>query len=107
MSDETRFEYVIGLHVTDDDGYARYRAGMTPILGEYGGSFRYDFRVGEMLKSETPEPVNRLFVISFPSREVADRFFADEAYLAVRSEHFDSAVAAIATIAEYERAAPA
>ena len=104
MDDNTRFEYLIGLHVTDEESYRRYRAGMTPILTEYGGSFRYDFRVGEVLKSETTDPINRLFVISFPSHDVADRFFADEAYAEVRATFFEPAVAAITTIAEYERA---
>ena len=107
MSHDTRFEYLIGLHVTDEGSYRRYRAGMTPILSEYGGSFRYDFRVGEVLISETPEPINRLFVISFPSREIADRFFADEAYVEVRRTFFEPAVLAITPIAHYERATTA
>ena len=105
MNDHTRFEFLIGLHVTDEESYGQYRAGMTPILHEYGGLFRYDFRGGEVLASETTEPINRLFVISFPSRQVADRFFADEAYAEVRTTYFDSAVQAITTIAAYERSA--
>ena len=105
MDDNPRLEYVIGLHVTDEESYRRYRAGMTPMLQECGGSFRYDFRVAEVLKSETTEPINRLFVIGFPSREVADRFFADEAYAEFRRTFFEPAVQAITMIAEYERAA--
>ena len=76
MPNETRFEHLVGLHVTDDESYSRYRAGMTPILAEFGGVFRYDFRGGEVLKSETPEPINRVFVLSFPSQDAAERFFA-------------------------------
>ena len=63
----------------------------------------YDFRVGAVLRSETPGAINRLFVLGFPSREHAARFFADEAYLEVRGTHFDPAVAAVTTIAEYGR----
>ena len=37
------------LQVTDEEGYARYRAGMRPILAGYGGSFRWDIRGGEVL----------------------------------------------------------
>ncbi len=103
MSNAPRFEVVLGLHVADDESYTRYRAGMTPILHEYGGDFRFDFRIEEVLRSETPEPINRLFVIGFPSRDSADRFFADPAYVAVRSEFFEPAVRSITPIAEYER----
>ena len=104
MPNETRFEHLVGLHVTDDESYSRYRAGMTPILAEFGGVFRYDFRGGEVLKSETPEPINRVFVLSFPSQAAAERFFADPAYAVVRTTHFDPAVAAVTRIASYERA---
>ncbi len=103
MEDNIRFEYLIGLHVTDEESYRQYRTGMTPILREYGGSFRYDFRVEEILRSEATDPINRLFVISFPSRKIADRFFADETYVEIRRTFFEPAVQAVAMIAEYER----
>ena len=95
-------EIVIGLNVTDEERYTRYRAGMTPILTEHGGSFRYDFRVGEVLKAERNERINRLFVLSFPDSQTKERFFANPDYLAVRAEFFDTSVADIAMIAEYE-----
>lgn len=37
------YETVVGLQVNDDYSYSRYREGMTPILKEYGGGFRYLF----------------------------------------------------------------
>ena len=37
-----RHVVLIGLEVTDDAGYVRYRAGMTPILEAYSGSFGCD-----------------------------------------------------------------
>lgn len=94
-------ETLVGLHVTDDEGYRRYRAGMTPILRAHGGRFRYDFRVSEVLIGETPEPINRVFVIAFPNAEAQRAFFSDPAYLAVRKCHFDPSVAAITRIAVY------
>ena len=30
---------LVGLEVKDDDGYARYRQEMTPILARYGGGY--------------------------------------------------------------------
>jgi uncharacterized protein (DUF1330 family) len=97
------FEYLIGLQVTDEAEYARYREGMTPLLHEVGGSFRYDFRVSEVLKSESDHPINRVFVIAFPSREVADSFFAEPRYLAVRKAHFDSSVHGVTRIIAHQR----
>lgn len=91
-----------GLYVKDQELYRRYRAGMTPILHGYGGDFGYDFEVGQVLKSESERPINRVFTIRFPDRASADRFFADDAYLAVRHALFVPAVSDITTIASFE-----
>lgn len=101
MDAESRFEIHIGLHVTDDTHYDQYRAGMTPILETYGGYFRYDFRVSEMLKGEADAPFNRVFILSFPDQESKEKFFADEKYKAVRAAHFDQAVRSVGQISQY------
>lgn len=98
-----RFELVIGLHVTDEETYRRYRAGMTPILAAHGGTFRYDFQVGETLKSETPETINRLFVLAFPDQATSERFFSNEDYMQVRKTYFDASVASVTEIATVSR----
>jgi len=103
MSANTTHETLVALHVTDEASYQRYRAGMTPLLEACGGRFRYDFRVSEVLRSETPDPINRVFVIAFPSAGVMQRFFADPKYLAIRKQHFEPAVKAVTRIAAYER----
>jgi uncharacterized protein (DUF1330 family) len=99
----TTHETLVGLHVADEAGYQRYRAGMTPLLEACGGRFRYDFRVSEVLRSETPEPINRVFVIAFPSAEAMQRFFEDPKYLAVRKQHFEPAVRSVTRIATFAR----
>ncbi len=96
-------EALVALHVTDEAGYQRYREGMTPILESYGGRFRWDFQLSEVLKSDGEERLNRLFILSFPDAATKEAFFADERYLAVRAEHFDRSVAAVERIAEYPR----
>lgn len=101
MDANARFEILIGLHVTDDSHYDQYRAGMIPILETYGGYFRYDFRVSEMLKGKADDPFNRVFVISFPDQASKEKFFADEAYKAVRAAHFDQSVRSVGQIAQY------
>ncbi len=97
------YEMLIGLNVTDDAVYDRYRENMKPILHRYGGDFRYDFRVGEVLKSETAEPINRLFLLVFPDQAARAAFFTDEEYVAVRTEFFDASVGAVTVISEVTR----
>lgn len=104
MSENTRYEMLVGMRVDDEDGYARYRAGMTPILESMGGFFRYDMRVSELLRGEAQDPFNRVFILSFPDKATGERFFSDPAYLEVRADQFDDAVRSYSLIAEYTHA---
>ena len=65
-----------GARGADDESYARYRAGMTPILASCGGRFDHDFAVSKVLTSSAGERINRVFAMSFPERAAAARFFA-------------------------------
>ncbi len=96
-----RSEILVGLRVIDEDGYARYRAGMTPILEAMGGFFRYDMRVSDLLRGPADEPFNRVFILSFPDGATKDRFFADPAYRVVRAEHFERSVGSVTIMAGY------
>lgn len=100
------YERIVALRVTDEEGYQRYRDGMTPILASHGGRFRWDFRISEVLQGAGDEQLNRLFVLSFPDASAKEAFFSDPAYLAVREEHFDRSVGAVARIAEYRPVEP-
>ena len=95
------FEMVMGLRVADQDGYARYRAEIAPLLEAAGGGFRYDFEVSRTLKSESGFEMNRVFVLCFPDRIAKDHFFGDPRYLEIRARLFDKAVQEVAVIAEY------
>lgn len=101
MAAEGRHTTLVGLEVVDDEGYRRYRAGMTPILERFGGRFGYDFVIAEVLRSEVAEPINRVFTLVFPDREVMAAFFADPDYRRVRAEHFESSVGHVTRIAEF------
>lgn len=41
-------EMLVGLNITNDDNYTKYREGMTPILESIGGGFNYDFKIAEV-----------------------------------------------------------
>ena len=97
------FERIMGLDVTNDDEYQKYRDGMGPILESFGGSFGFDFKIAEVLKSKTEDSINRVFTIDFPSKEVMDNFFSDPSYLEVKSKYFESSVKSVTTISMHEK----
>jgi len=96
-------ELLVGLYVTDDATYQQYREHMSPILEEHGGGFGYDFRVSEVLKSQTDAPINRVFTIHFPSQAVMDTFFANETYKAVKAEFYEPSVSHTSILKSYEQ----
>ena len=55
------YERIMGIYVSDDDEYQKYRNGMMPILKSFGGSFGFDFKVSEVLRSKTDDDINRVF----------------------------------------------
>jgi uncharacterized protein (DUF1330 family) len=76
---------------------------MTPILHSYGGDFRYDFRIAEVLVNGSPHPINRVFVIRFPDQAAKEKFFGDPAYLQVRKAFFETSVDGVSIMAEFVR----
>jgi uncharacterized protein (DUF1330 family) len=96
-------EMLVGLHVVNEASYQTYRDEMTPILESYGGGFGYDFKVSEVLKSQTKAPINRVFTISFPDQDSKDAFFSNAKYLAIKQQHFEKSVTDTTIIATYER----
>jgi uncharacterized protein (DUF1330 family) len=93
----------MGLHVTDDEEYQKYREGMLPILGSFGGSFGFDFKISEVLKSKTENPINRVFTIDFPSKEVMEAFFSDSSYIEVKNRYFQTSVGSVTIISMHEK----
>jgi len=93
----------MGLDVTDDEEYQKYREGMMPILESFGGSFGFDFKVSEVLQSKTDASINRVFTIDFPSKEVMDNFFSDPSYLKVKNQYFKKSVRSAIVISMHEK----
>lgn len=96
------FERIMGLNVTDDEEYQRYREGMTPLLHAAGGSFGFDFKIAEVLQSKTDNQINRVFTITFPSEKIMEEFFANPEYLAIKDRHFEHSVQSKTIIAMHE-----
>lgn len=97
------YERIMGIEVIDEEGYQQYREHMIPILHSFGGSFGYDFKVNEVLKSKTNEPINRVFTIDFPSKEVMETFFTAPEYREVKAQYFQNAVKSVTTISMHEK----
>jgi uncharacterized protein (DUF1330 family) len=97
------YEMVVGLKVINDEEYVNYRAAMTPILESFGGGFRYDFKVDEVLKNEEGREINRVFTIHCKDKESMDAFFSHPDYQVAKSKFFENSVAATTIISEYSR----
>ena len=65
--------------------------------------FGYDFRIAEVLKSQTDYEINRVFTIYFPDKKAMHQFFSAEPYRAIKAQFFESSVASTTVIAEYTR----
>lgn len=94
---------LVGLEVIDDKTYTEYRAAMRPILERFGGGFRYDFKIAEVLRKETTNPINRVFTIFFSDRPSRDAFFSDAGYQKAKQQFFEKSVSATTILAEYDR----
>ena len=103
-NEDSRMTYtrVMGICVTNEEEYANYRKGMLPILQSYGGSFGYDFKVSEVMKSKEDVPINRVFTIEFPSEEIMEKFFSDPNYLVVKKTHLDGSISSRTVIGMFE-----
>ncbi len=97
------YELLVGLEVINDDVYTQYREAMAPILKRFGGGFRYDFKIKEVLKKETDSPINRVFTIYFADQKSKEGFFSDAEYKKVKENFFEKSVKATTIIAEYSR----
>ena len=96
------YEILVGLDIKNDQLYQKYRDEMKPILEAYGGRFRYDFKVSDVLLSETSNEINRVFTITFPDVKNKEAFFSDTAYLAIKKTYFEASVAATTIISSPE-----
>ncbi|MBA6262219.1 DUF1330 domain-containing protein [Colwellia sp. Bg11-12] len=97
------FERIMGLEVINDDEYQKYRENMIPILQLFGGSFGFDFKVSEVLKSKTDDAINRVFTLDFPSKESMEEFFTNPDYLVVKDKYFMHSVKSVTTISMHEK----
>jgi len=96
-------ENLLALNVTDDEMYNKYRQEMTPLLLSVGGEFGYDFKVSETLKSEANHPINRVFTIKFPNKDVMKSFFSSDSYRAVNKKYFRDSVDGVTMISSYDK----
>ncbi len=94
-------EMLVGLNVIDEGMYQSYRDEIAPSLTKYGGGFGYDFKVAEVLKSKTNEPINRVFTIYFSDDAWMNSFFSNEEYLNIKERLFEKSVTNTTIIAKW------
>ena len=97
------YEQVVVMDVKDFELYKKYREAMSPVLARYGGGFRYDFVVDEVLKSSSNHTINRVFTIHFADENHMKRFYSDPEYLKIRERFFVPSVGGATVVAAYVR----
>lgn len=97
------FEMMVGLTVINEDIYSDYREAMKPLLEQHGGGFRYDFKISEVLKSESSHPINRVFAIYFANEDKMNAFFGNPDYKKIKERFFEESVAGTTIISQYTR----
>ena len=97
-----RYEMMVGLTVKNDQVYNDYRQAMKPILAEYEGGFRFDFKVSETLVPVSKNSINRVFAIFFKNEQMMNDFFSNPRYLEVKKEYFEKSVVDTTIISQYE-----
>jgi uncharacterized protein (DUF1330 family) len=95
-------ETLVGLNVIDDRMYESYRDEIAAILTEFGGDFGYDFKVSEVLKSKTNEPINRVFTIHFSDEDAMNSFFSNDQYLGIKERRFGNSVTDTTIMARWD-----
>jgi len=95
------YEMLVGLHVTNDKIYQEYREAMKPILAEYGGGFKCDFKVSETLFPTDNKDINRVFIIYFDDENTMECFFAHPDYLKVKEKYFQNSVSNTVIFSSY------
>lgn len=68
-------DILVGLNVSDEENYKKYRLEMTPLLHNIGGKFKYDFTIKETLINHSENEINRVVIISFPNLKSKEDFF--------------------------------
>lgn len=85
-------DILVGLNVSDEENYKKYRLEMTPLLHSIGGKFKYDFTIKETLINHSENEINRVFIISFPNLKSKEDFFSKPEYVSIKEKYFNGSV---------------
>ena len=86
------YEMLVGLNVTNDKMYQEYRTAMKPILIQFDGGFKCDFKVSETLLPSENKDINRVFIIYFKNEKAMESFFTHPDYLKIKEKYFSNSV---------------
>lgn len=96
------YELLVTAEISDAKEYTTYRKKMLPLLNQFGGGFRVDFVVSDVLTESLNQNINRVFVIYFPDKQHSEQFFNHPTYLEIKAMHFDASVTEISIVSAYQ-----
>jgi uncharacterized protein (DUF1330 family) len=89
---------IANIDVTDADAFAKYRAGVTPLIAKFGG--RYLVR-GAPADNREGRPMKRIVVLEFPTLAQAQKFYESDEYAPLLKLRLDSSVSDLALVEGY------
>ena len=93
--------YLIGqITVTNPQAYAFYAAQVPQTIAAFGG--KYLVRGGHATQVEGHAQGDRHVVIEFPSRDIAEAWYASDAYQAIVKHRTDNSTGHLALVDAYE-----
>lgn len=101
------YQVLVGLNVLDDKRFDEFHSAIEPLLSRYQGQLGYEFTVPASLLARHSHKVNRVYTISFASKERMESYFADSEYLKTRGRHILKSFATEQFIFGYEHDQPA
>ena len=71
---------IVNLQINDPDEYKVYEKGFFPFLKKHNGSFITFDDSPECLEGNNPKQFDRVIIFSFPSKQDANNWWADDGY---------------------------
>lgn len=91
---------LVDIDVRDPDGFGRYVEEVTPMLARWGA--RYLVRAGDVEVLEGDWEHHRVVLLEFPSREVAEEFYASEEYAPLLRLRLETTKSTLSMLEGYE-----
>ncbi len=97
------YQILLGLNVLDSEKFEDYCSAMERLVARHDGELCYDFKVPDFCLADRHKTINRVFTLSFCSKEKMEAFFSDREYLKTRGRHVLKSIGSDQVIFGFEK----